>query len=548
MALVVAACGGGGSDKKTSSTTKTSGNTASGTGNGTLTVGAEQDATCADWINTCAGSLWGSIMMGFQSMPRVFDYAKQGGVWTEVPNPMSDGMPTVATVNGKQTVTYKISPNAVWSDGQPITSEDFKYTWDQIAHGKNIYNTTGYAQIESIDTTNPKVAVVTFAQPYASWTSLFSADYGIMPSHLLQGKNRHALMVNGYSWSGGPWSFKWDKGVSVTLAPNPRWYGPKPTVQKVIFRIISNTASEFEAFKGDQVSAIYPSSDPSAVAEIKGGTGDVNSDYTADTASVEALYINNAKFPFDSVAVRQAFGYSIDRDAIVKRLFGDLGITKAVQTLNPPTVSKYADTQAFANYVLNLDKVNSLMSGDGWTKTGGYWTKNGKTAAFTLQSTAGDKRRALTEQIIQEEMRTAGFKMSIKNPSADNLFNKVLPAGAYQVALYGLSASDLNPSLCDIFCSDQIPSKANDFSGQNYQWTNIPALDTQLKEVQTNFDEQQRIAASKQGDQLTAQNQVSLPLDPLPNIALWSKQITGPVGDNPILSMYWNLFDWRLAG
>jgi peptide/nickel transport system substrate-binding protein len=188
------------------------------------------------------------------------------------------------------------------------------------------------------------------------------------------------------------------------------------------------------------------------------------------------------------------------------------------------------------------------MTGDGWTKSGGVWTKNGKSASFTLQSTAGDKRRELTEQIIQEEMRAAGFKMTIKNPSADNLFNKILPAGAYQMALYGYSATDLNPGLCDIFCSDQIPSKANDFSGQNTQWTNIPALDVPLQEVKTNFNQPQRIAASKQADQIMAQNQVSLPLDPLPNIALWSDQLTGPIGDNPILGMYWNMQDWRLAG
>ena len=71
--------------------------------------------------------------------------------------------PTVTTVNGKQTVTYKINPKAVWSDGEPITSTDFKYTWDQIVNGKDIYDPTGYTQIESVDDTNPKVAVVTFS-------------------------------------------------------------------------------------------------------------------------------------------------------------------------------------------------------------------------------------------------------------------------------------------------------------------------------------------------------------------------------------------------
>ena len=41
-------------------------------------------------------------------------------------------MPTVTTVDGKQTVTYTLADNAVWSDGEPITSADFKYTSDQV--------------------------------------------------------------------------------------------------------------------------------------------------------------------------------------------------------------------------------------------------------------------------------------------------------------------------------------------------------------------------------------------------------------------------------
>lgn len=545
--IVFAACGGG-SDDNSGDTTSTSSGAAPAKG-GTVTVGAEQDAACTDWVNLCAASAWGAYMMMFQTMPRSFDFQEVNGVWQEVPNPMLTGMPTVSTVDGKQTVTYPISPNAVWSDGEPITSNDYRYTWDQIVNGKDIYDPTGYDKIENVDTTDPKVAVVTFSEPFASWTQLFAADYGIFPSHILEGKNRHQEMKDGYDWSGGPWFFKWRKGVDVTLTPNPRWYGQKPTIKEVVFRIISNTASEFEAFKGNQVDAIYPLSEPAAVSAIKGGIPGTQAVFSEDTANVEAIWLNNAKFPFDSAAVRQAFAYSIDRDAIVNRLFGDLGITKAVQTLNPPIVARYADQQAWAMYTLNLNQVENLMEGDGWSKNGdGVWEKDGKEAAFTMKTTAGNKRRELTQQILQRMMKEAGFKMSIKNPSADDLFNKVLPAGDYQVSLYAQVATSLNPGLCNIACSEYIPSKANDNTGQNVSRIDVPALDPLLQQVETNFVTADRINASKQADQIMAQEQVSLPLDPLPNIAMWRDRVTGPIGDNPILSMFWNLHQWNVGG
>ena len=54
------------------------------------------------------------------------------------------------------------------------------------------------------------------------------------------------------------------------------------------------------------------------------------------SGNLEALWLNNGAFPFDSKAVRQAVAYSIDRDAIVKRLFGSLGIDRPQQSFNTP--------------------------------------------------------------------------------------------------------------------------------------------------------------------------------------------------------------------
>jgi peptide/nickel transport system substrate-binding protein len=548
--LLLAACGD--SDDSSDSGGDTSSTSSAGpapeSGNGTLVLGAEQEMDCADWISSCAGASWGVWTLQEHTMPRVWDFAKQNGTWTNVPNIMMAEAPTATDVNGKQTITYKINPAAVWSDGEPITSEDFKYTWEQIATGKDIYDQTGYKDIESVDTSDPKTAIVTMEKPFGGWTQLFGALYGIMPSHILEGKNRAKAMTDGYDWSGGPWIGEWNRGSDVTLTPNPNWYGPKPKLAKVIFRFLANTSAEFQAFKNGEVLAIYPQPQLDAIDQITSGIEGAESVYTADTGNIEALWMNNAKFPFDSLAVRQAFAYSLDRDAIVNRLFGGLGVTEAVNSLNPPILSEFSDPSGFEVYTKDLDKVDQLMTGDGWEKNGdGVWAKGGKTATITIKTTTENQRRELTEQIIQEQAEEAGFDVKIKNEDSATLFGESAPQGNFQLALYAQVATSLEPGLCSLMCSENVPSKANDQSGQNWTRTKVAELDPPLQTVESSQDRAERIAASKQADVIMGENMVSLPIDPLPNIGLWSTRITGVAGDNPVLAIFWNLHEWDLA-
>jgi peptide/nickel transport system substrate-binding protein len=356
-------------------------------------------------------------------------------------------------------------------------------------------------------------------------------------------------MKNGYNWSGGPWIGKWDKGVSVTLTPNPKYWGEKPHLDKVVFKVVQDTNAEFQDFKSGQVDAIYPQPQIDVINAISAGIGsDTNSVYNAKTASLEALWLNNAKFPFNDVAVRQAFAYALNRDQLVNQLFGKLGVTTASQSLNPPVLAAYSDQSAYAGYTLNLSKVNSLMQGAGWAKDGsGYWAKNGKEAAFVFNSTTGNQRRVVTETVLQSQLKTAGFKMTIQNKDPGDLFGTVLPAGTYVASLYAQSLTALTPGLCTIMCSKNIPSAANQNSGENWTRTNVPDIDKQEEIVDTSTDDSARMTAAAQGDRDMASSQVTLPLDPLPDICLWHKNVVGPIGDNAIESMFWNLNQWGLT-
>jgi peptide/nickel transport system substrate-binding protein len=525
LALIAAACGS--SSKKSSSGSTSS--TASGAvkQGGDLTFSAEQEPDCMDWIGSCAGAAWGVYTVETNTMPRAYDYSDSKGY---VPSSLLTGPATLQTTP-QQVVTYHINPKAVWSDGQPITSADFQYTWDQIAHGQNIYDTTGYAQIASVATPDPQTAVVTYSSPFANWKSMFGAFYGVFPSHILKGTDRDTAMKDGYTFSGGPWMMPpgaWVKGQSVKLVPNPNYWGTKPNLSSVTFDFITDTATEQQDFKSGQVLAAYPQAQPGQEA-LKGTPGTFFDAVTG--LSYEGLWYNVEKAPLNDQAVRQALGYAIDRAAIVTQLFGPIqpGATPIQSWYTPAFGAAYSTP--FAKYHLDLSQVSKIMTGDGWTKgANGIWTKGGTPAALELKTTTGNKRRQLTAQILQTELQSAGFQLTVTPEKAGVLFGQDLPAGNFQIGLYAQTPSDNDPGQCVLWCSKNVPSAANGNNGQNFDRIADANLDVPWKDADTNLDQAARITDAHKGQALLADIVPAFPIDAFPDIVVVNSDKVGVAG------------------
>ncbi len=514
---------------------------------GAIVIGAEQEPDCTDWIGTCAGSIWGTYIMQTPTIPKVFEVRRKGDNWVPVASQLMASEPTIEDGDRPQ-ITYKIRPEAVWSDGKPITSKDLEYTALQVRDGKDVFDKTGYDRISSIETPDEKTAVVTLKSRYGGWRTLFSSGYGVLPAHLLQGKDRNAVMKDGYDFSGGPWKIKeWARGVSVTLVPNDRYWGERPKLDQVTFQFTPDTAAAFQAFKSGQLDALYPTPQLDAVEQIKSGLPDANTQVDAQTGNLEALWMNNGTFPFDSQPVREAIAYSVDRKAIVERLYGSLGVKEPSQSFLSPLLSTYA-ASAFAKYTRDLARVQQIMTGAGWAKNAdGIWAKNGRPARFTIVSLAGNKRRELTEQVLQTQLKEAGFQLDIKNTTPANLFGKQAPAGDFQMGLWTLVDTFPDPSLSNSFSSTSIPTEANGNSGINFIRAKVDGLDPLLEQVDAELDETARTAASVKADELIAAAVPSIPLGAVPNVLLWNKRLGGPISINPVEGPWWNLEQWGLA-
>jgi peptide/nickel transport system substrate-binding protein len=513
---------------------------------GTIRIAAEEEPSCADWISSCGGLAWGNWTLGNLTLPQALNVDAEGNY---IAGAMLSEMPTLSA-GPPMTVTYRISPDAVWSDGTPITSTDFEYTWKQIVDGDDIYDTTGYVDIESIDATDPTTAVVTFTEPFAAWRDLFGGFYFVLPSHLLEGKNRNKVMKDGYSFSGGPWELKggksgWKKGKTITLVPNDAYWGIKPTIAEVIFQFIPESAAELQAVKSGQVLAAYPLPIDGVVDQVEETP---NLDHTVSYGNAyEAFFINADTFPLDSEAVRQAVAFATDRQAIVDQIVAPaVNEGRVLQSFVVPTFKTFYEP-AFEKYVPDPAAVDQLMTDDGWAKNDdGIWEKKGKTASFEVVSTSGNESRALTMQIWQSQLNEAGFDVKVKALNPDTLFADRLPNGEYAVALY-TSIGTPDPGQCLVFCSENIPSKANKFGGQNWTRTDSPEIDSAWQAVDSTLDDSARITAAKTGQTALADYMASFPIYQAPTVFIWdSERLGGRLEDNTVMGPFFTMNEWVL--
>jgi peptide/nickel transport system substrate-binding protein len=504
---------------------------------GTLMLGLEDEPRCLDWIGTCGATEAGFWAANVTTVPRVFSVESTGAGWAYETTTLVAAEPTL-TGGDKPVATYRLNPYAVWSDGKPITSADFTYTWQQVVHGEGVADRSGYRDIASIDDTDPAVAVVTFASPVGDWKALFSGRVGLLPSHLLAGRDRASQMADGYAWSGGPWKITtWKKGSELTLVPNERYWGPKPKLDKVTFTFIPQGEDALQALKAKEVLGIYPRSDLEEIQATVARDEDLRANYSEDTLETTGLAFNMSMSPFDDVRVRQAVAFALDREAIVRR---------PPQSFAPAILEGFADTDAFAVYRHDLGQVESLLRAAGWRKgVDGMWARRGARIAVPITVATGDERRDQIARLLIAQLRAAGFDASIVGRPAESIA-KVLATGEFAAVLHRFTASSLRPNSCVVWCSSHLKSAASTATGGNVFRVHDEKLDRLFGTVATALDDSVAAAASQEGDQMLAEQAYVLPIESVPSLLVTTTQVLGTIVDNPVMGPFWQLQTWGL--
>jgi ABC-type transport system substrate-binding protein len=143
------------------------------------------------------------------------------------------------------TVTYKIRPEAQWTDNAPIAADDFWYLWRQMVSQPGVVDPAGYDLVTGVQSLEGgKQAVVTFAQPYPAWRELFN---DILPAHIVKDVpgGFAAGLVRALPVTGGQFRVENidPQRDEILLARNDRYWSAPAQPDQILFRRAGSPAA-----------------------------------------------------------------------------------------------------------------------------------------------------------------------------------------------------------------------------------------------------------------------------------------------------------------
>ncbi len=259
------------------------------------------------------------------------------------------------------TIQYVISPKAVWSDGVPVSADDFIYAWqsqrgigvDVDGQPDQVASTLGYRDIASVvGSQDGKTVTVTFSTPYTDWRDLFD---GMVPAHIAKrvGWSTGFDQFNpAVDLSAGPYLLhSVAPGGTAVLVRNPSWWGTPGVLRQVTVTVAHHPS----AWVGDLSAGNQVAAD---VTDF--GLGTLNQvSSLPNTQSVLKPSLSSLELDFDvtsplmrHTATRQAVAHLIDQTALLDHTFGsvDPDLVVSQDHLATPDQSSYQPSSAAGEY------------------------------------------------------------------------------------------------------------------------------------------------------------------------------------------------------
>jgi peptide/nickel transport system substrate-binding protein len=338
------------------------------------------------------------------------------------------------------------------------------------------------------------------------------------------------------NWSGGPMKISaYSKDTSVPEVPNPKWDGAtKPSLNTLIFRIITDQTQEPTALQNGEVQAIYPQPNLDMVNNVA-GYQNVQT-YLGKGLNWEHLDFNEKNKFLSDQKLREAVFTAISRDDIIKRTVGQF--VPGVQALNNrmyvPGQPGYQDNVTKSGQGSgDVAKAKKILTDAGYTGVGtALKTKAGQAVTFRCTYSAGNANRQQICEIVQQAAKQLGINLTLKTTTdLSELGN-----GNYDLIVFAWTGTPFPVS-----GAQQIWELKG---GSDFGANNDPAAEKAINKAAIQTDPKQTQKFLNQADALLTNDAYSLPLFQKPTYLAAQTQIVNLRDDATSSGPPYNIQEW----
>jgi peptide/nickel transport system substrate-binding protein len=424
---------------------------------------------------------------------------------------LAAALPTLSDDN--KTVTWKLREGLKWSDGQPLTSDDIKFTWEAVSNSNSgAYNgTAGFNLITGIDTPDAVTAVVHYSEPFVGYLGQFSA--AVLPRHAT-GKPEEMTKwaYNMKPVSAGPFMVTdWRSGESITMDRNPNYYeAGKPHLDKLVFRIVPEAASQTALMiQGEAQVHLWPGEDKVDYDKALNGAGqqvlvpgiwNMAIDFNLSKPGDKDPSASAPHPILGDIRVRQAISYAIDYNTLIT----DVLHGQVTSSTSPFAYGWYkCDIPRAYNY--DVEKAKQMLTDAGWVEgpdsirvaKGAKYAEDGTKLSLELQGYTNFDPLDRTEQFIVENLKAVGIEANIQNYDFSIIFGSFADGSPRMIGDYDMLIFDrgyyLEPQgdVQSSYLSTNIPSADSPDGGNYFRWVN-PKADEAIQTAGGTFDQAAR--------------------------------------------------------
>ena len=474
-----------------------------------------------------------------------------------IPEVNSDLLLSVeATSTSPLTIQYVINPKAVWSDGVPVTADDFIYAWlsqrgtgvDINGQPDQVASTLGYRDVKSVvPSKRGKTVTVTFAQPYTDWRDMF--DH-MVPAHIARkvGWNQGFDTFNpAIDLSAGPYILRSVSPGSATLVKNKRWWGTPAVLDKVTVHVATEPSSANGVFSLDE-HAVAQSNDFDLSTLNR-----VSSLPNVDSMLKPSLNLLQLEFNMNSPVLvragREAVAHAIDRTALLADTFGSIDPDLVVNQDHLATAAQttYTVSSAAGAYTQqDLATTDRLLRSIGYhlSATGSYVDVNGKPLTLRMAVETGDPWIGAVAAQISAQLRAVGIAVITTPVAGQAGMVAADAANSYDMALVTRVPGPYLTAAAAWYSDGQGP--AGSTGTQDWSKFDDPEVDQLFSQASAALDPVTGGTIYSQIDDQLWDQMVALPLFGEPGLLANGVQVDGEEYNPSPDGVLWNISLWTL--